>query len=215
MGVDYIEIDVRTSQDGKLFILHDGNLDRTTTGSGPLKAKTAAELRLLSAGKGADEAYRQEKIPTLDEVCRLLSDWNKTHRKKASLYVDCKEVAPAPLLATLEKYALAGTSVFYGSDDYLAALREQRPVARIMPGLTSEADIEAKVARLKPYAFDVKWQALTPSLIKRLHDQHIRVFSDALDYFETGEQYRSAARNGIDVIQTDYVQRVKEALKEQ
>lgn len=212
MQVDYIEIDVRTSKDGQLFILHDGNLDRTTTGHGPLKEKTAAELRQLSAGKGTGEAYAEERIPTLDDVCRLLTDWNKTHQKQAALYVDCKDVLPAPLGAALQSYSLAGTSVFYGTDDYLAALRELLPVARIMPGLKSEADIDAKVARLKPYAFDVKWQALTPSLIKRLHALNILVFSDALDYFETKEQYRLAVQNGIDVIQTDFVQRVKETL---
>ena len=32
MGVELIEIDVRTSSDGTLVILHDGNLDRTTSG---------------------------------------------------------------------------------------------------------------------------------------------------------------------------------------
>ncbi len=212
MQVDYIEIDVRTSKDGQLFILHDGNLDRTTTGHGPLKEKTAVELRQLSAGKGTGEAYAQERIPALEEVCRLLNDWNKTHQKQAALYVDCKDVAPEPLLAVLKAYGLAETSVFYGTDDYLAALRKLLPAARIMPGLKSEADIESKVARLKPYAFDMKWQALTPSLTQRLHTLKIFVFADALDYFETEDQYRLAVQNGIDVIQTDFVQRVKETL---
>ena len=37
MGVDFIEIDVRTSSDGALLILHGGNLERTTDGQGPIK----------------------------------------------------------------------------------------------------------------------------------------------------------------------------------
>ena len=40
MGVEFIEIDVRTSSDGVLVILHDGNLDRTTSGQGPIKNLT-------------------------------------------------------------------------------------------------------------------------------------------------------------------------------
>ena len=37
LRVNFIEIDVRTSADGQLVILHDGTLNRTTTGAGPLK----------------------------------------------------------------------------------------------------------------------------------------------------------------------------------
>ena len=98
MQVDYIEIDVRTSLDGQLMILHDGQLNRTTTGTGPLKDKTAAELKQLSAGKGYGDAYAAEQIPTLAEVCALLADWNARHKHQTHLYVDCKDVDPKPLV---------------------------------------------------------------------------------------------------------------------
>jgi glycerophosphoryl diester phosphodiesterase len=96
VGVDYIEIDVRTTLDGKLVILHDGTLNRTTNGEGPLKNKRFVELRELSAGKGFIK-FDKERIPTLEEVCELISRWNFWHKKKTYIYVDCKDVAPAPL----------------------------------------------------------------------------------------------------------------------
>ncbi len=42
-----IEVDVATSADGVLFLLHDETLDRTTTGEGPLAEKTWAEISKL------------------------------------------------------------------------------------------------------------------------------------------------------------------------
>ena len=33
-GIDYVEIDVRTSKDGVLYVIHDSKLDRTTDGTG-------------------------------------------------------------------------------------------------------------------------------------------------------------------------------------
>jgi glycerophosphoryl diester phosphodiesterase len=60
-GADGLEMDVHLSADGVVVVHHDGTLDRTTNGSGPLVARTAAELAALDPGDGRG-------IPTLREV---------------------------------------------------------------------------------------------------------------------------------------------------
>lgn len=60
-GVDAVELDVHLSADGRLVVIHDERLDRTTNGNGQVAARTLAALRRLDAGAG-------ERIPTLDEV---------------------------------------------------------------------------------------------------------------------------------------------------
>ena len=42
LGADFIEFDVHLSKDGELVVIHDPTLDRTTSGSGPVKGRTAA-----------------------------------------------------------------------------------------------------------------------------------------------------------------------------
>jgi glycerophosphoryl diester phosphodiesterase len=64
LGVDAIELDVHFLE-GRLWVIHDTELDRTTNGSGPLKAQTTAQLRALDAGNGA-------RIPFLEEVMELI-----------------------------------------------------------------------------------------------------------------------------------------------
>lgn len=64
-GATAVEVDVRTSRDGELFILHDATLDRTTNGKGPANALTLAELQQLDAGSWFADAYRGERIPSL------------------------------------------------------------------------------------------------------------------------------------------------------
>jgi glycerophosphoryl diester phosphodiesterase len=44
-GADVIECDVRATSDRALLVLHDATLERTTSGSGPLRAMTAVEAR--------------------------------------------------------------------------------------------------------------------------------------------------------------------------
>ena len=45
LGSDMLEVDVNTTKDDKLAIIHDGAVDRTTNGTGPVADYTMAELR--------------------------------------------------------------------------------------------------------------------------------------------------------------------------
>jgi glycerophosphoryl diester phosphodiesterase len=75
-GADALELDVRLTADGAPVVCHDATLDRTTDASGPLRARTLAELRGVDAGarfspdRGGSFPYRggSARIPTLGEV---------------------------------------------------------------------------------------------------------------------------------------------------
>lgn len=60
-GADGVELDVQLSRDGRLVILHDFDVSRTTNGQGRVAELTVAELQTFDAGKG-------QKIPTLDDL---------------------------------------------------------------------------------------------------------------------------------------------------
>ncbi|PLK45133.1 glycerophosphodiester phosphodiesterase family protein [Emticicia sp. TH156] len=214
MGVDYIEIDVRTTKDGQLAILHDGTLNRTTNGTGPMKNYTLDELKQLSAGKGWKEAFNDERIPTLTETAALVAQWNKAHKHKTHLYVDCKDVTPEPLVKELKDYNLLKDAVFYGSDDFLLALKTVYPKAKLMPSLDKPEEIADKVAKLKPYAFDVRWTTLNETLVAEIHKHGVKVFSDVLGLLDTPANYKKATAMKVDLIQTDYVRKVYKTLIE-
>jgi glycerophosphoryl diester phosphodiesterase len=88
VGATAAEIDVRTSKDGRLFLLHDTTLDRTTNGKGLANALTLAELQRLDAGSHFDPEFRGEKIPSLVEAARVAKD-------KIGLLLDLKEQGDA------------------------------------------------------------------------------------------------------------------------
>jgi len=68
LGADMIEADVRRTPDGRLVLLHDALLDRTTDGRGPLSALSFDELRQLDAGSWFSPRFAGERIPLLDEL---------------------------------------------------------------------------------------------------------------------------------------------------
>ena len=75
-GADAFELDVRLTRDGAPVVIHDATLERTTSLTGPVRARTLAELRAADAGHwytpdgGRTMPCRAQgvRIPTLAEV---------------------------------------------------------------------------------------------------------------------------------------------------
>lgn len=211
-GADFIEVDVRTTNDGVLMIMHDANLERTTNGKGAFKLYDAAYLKSLSAGKGFTGVFENEKIPTLEETCQLISDWNTSRQQKTYLYIDAKDVEPQPLVAILKKYGLDENAVYYGSDDFLWRLTSVFEGAKLLPALKNKTDIMAKFNKLKPYAFDASWLSLTKEMVDEIHRLGVKVFTDLLGPLDTEINYIKAREMGVDLIQTDRILVVQKTL---
>jgi glycerophosphoryl diester phosphodiesterase len=102
-GWSMLEIDLRTSKDGVIVLMHDPTLDRTTNGKGPVKDHTLAQLREFRL-KDRQGQLTEHRIPTLDEAMQ----WA---RGKALLALDKKEVTVKEVVRVItqhraESYAL-------------------------------------------------------------------------------------------------------------
>src|SRR2546423_10528775 len=74
-GADLVELDYYHSKDGKLVVVHDGTLDRTTDATNrwrqskiKIESRTAAEIQSLDTGGWFDAKYAGTKIPLLIEA---------------------------------------------------------------------------------------------------------------------------------------------------
>ena len=212
-GAHFIEVDVRTTKDGILMIMHDANLERTTNGKGAFKLYDAKYLKTLSAGKGYSDSFENEKIPTLEESCQLIYEWNLTHKAKTFFYIDAKDVEPKPLLSILKKYNLEANSVFYGTDDFLHRLKMEFEGAKLLPALKNPNEIIEKFNNLKPFAFDASWLSLTKEMVDEIHRLGVKVFTDLLGPLDTEINYMKARDMGLDLIQTDRILAVQKIVK--
>jgi glycerophosphoryl diester phosphodiesterase len=79
--VKMIEIDVQLSSDGVPIIIHDYTLERTTNGTGFVGNYTLKELKQLDAGSWYSQKYRNERIPTLEEVFQLFKPFSNQGKK--------------------------------------------------------------------------------------------------------------------------------------
>lgn len=76
LGVFAVELDIQVSADGELVVIHDGFLERSTLGQGPVSAKSVAELAAVDACHRAFPAWPEtEGVPTLRAVMAILHDF--------------------------------------------------------------------------------------------------------------------------------------------
>lgn len=131
LGADVLEMDLHSTSDGVLVVMHDDAVGRTTDGSGPIHGYTLDELKELDAGyrwtadDGATFPYRGQGItvPTLEELFQALPD--------APMNIEIKQSEPsiiAPFCDLLREYGRT-QSVLVASFDQetVRAFREACP----------------------------------------------------------------------------------------
>jgi glycerophosphoryl diester phosphodiesterase len=156
-GADGLELDVHLSADRVPVVVHDATLDRTTDGTGPVAALTAAELARVDAGCRFMDArggfpFRGQRfgVPTLREV--LLR-----HRGVPiiiEMKIDSEEMA-ARVADDLRAAGAEGTACAAGSGRVSAAA-----IRRALPHVASSAShAEVRMALYRSWA---GWPATRP-----------------------------------------------------
>ncbi|MEO0206814.1 MAG: glycerophosphodiester phosphodiesterase family protein [candidate division WOR-3 bacterium] len=196
LGLDFIEIDVHQTKDEKLVSIHDSSLKRTTGLDKNVQDAYYDEIRDLSAGAWFGTIYKDEKIPSIDEVFELA-------RGKIKIYVDFKEGEPEYLVDCMRRHGVLESCVIYGDPQKLSKIKLLEPNSKVMPGLNNPTQIDDLIKICQPYAFDTKWEILSKELISECHFKGVKVFSDAMGGHENINDFYKAMEWGIDCIQTD------------
>src|SRR5262249_28010448 len=97
LGADFVEFDVRTTSDGKFFLLHDSTLDGKTTGKGAISSTPSSVVETLSAGVKFGRPFAGIRLPTLDEFLTCVEG-------KVNLYFDAKAISSEALAAAVERH---------------------------------------------------------------------------------------------------------------
>lgn len=138
LGVPLIETDLRRSQDGVLFLLHDAALDRTTDSKGPIAAVPASRLAEVRLANG-------ETLPRFEDLYAL-------SRGRAVLVVDMKVNAVEQLADWIAGHGSFSDVVFFVSDPAALAsagrARARHPRMLVMAKLPALGDLRGVSAAL-------------------------------------------------------------------
>lgn len=189
LGVDFVEIDVRTTKDGRFVLMHDGNVDRMTNGKGNVHEMTFEEIRALNV--------RGQKVPTLDEALAAM-------RGRCGVYFDAKRIAAEDIIAALKKHDLMERAVVYGGFPLMKALSEQGHPELAMPEAVSVEVSQRILKELNPKVIAFDRRDFTPEVIALAKGAGKGIFVDRLGQQDTPEHWKEAVAMGATGIQTDH-----------
>jgi glycerophosphoryl diester phosphodiesterase len=208
-GAHVAEIDVRLTRDGKLVLMHDGDVDRTTDGSGPVKAMTLGEVKKLDAGRWFDRKYTGIKVPTLDEVLTwsrgrlgLLVDM-KNYPERDPLFID-------EMIATIQRNHAEDFAIPAGFDHpSLAEIHRRQPdwpLEMIIPCRLADTVHAARAAGSVLVSLEAEHAVKAD--IEKMHAAGLSVLTTLLSVDHGGELLDM----GVDFFESDDVTLVRKTL---
>jgi glycerophosphoryl diester phosphodiesterase len=195
-GADFFELDVRTTADGRLVLMHDATVDRTTDGHGPVRSLTFDQIRALDAGAKFSPQFAGTRVPSFDEALALAHG-------KIGVYVDSKDIAPADLAAALAKADMQSAVAIYGGSGFLKKVQALSPSLKIMPEADSAATLDKLLAELslRVVAFDAG--DFKDDAIAVAKSAGVDVYVDRLWSADKPADWQDAVDRGATGIQTD------------
>jgi len=134
LGVDMIELDVRLTKDGEVVVIHDHTLQRTTTGNGFVRNYLLREIKQLDAGSWFHPSFSDQRIPTLEEVLRLVGHkvWIDIELKSDFFCRKRNGILERKVLDIVQKCSMNNRVLFSSFDhDMLINIKKMQPEARV------------------------------------------------------------------------------------
>lgn len=204
VNCDGIEFDVQMTMDGEIIVCHDYSVDRTTNGSGYIKNLTLKEIKDLDAGSWFDKRFKGERIPTLEEVFKIIPPGILMNIEIKNLALERRDIEQKVVDLILKYNRI--DDVIISSFDHLS-LKTVREINKdIKIGVLTYAYLLDAINYIKSHEFDAysihpSEEYLNKSLIKEAHDNGYKVFSYTVNDREIADIFKNM---GVDAIITNY-----------
>ena len=201
-GADYVEIDLRTTADSQLVIMHDASVDRMTNDTGLVKNMPWEKLHTLQVKDRAHPEWGEQEVPLFTQVLDLC-------RGKIYIYLDFKNADPAPAWREIVKRGMEKEVLVYINAPF--QFNEWRKVAPGMPLMVSlpanvrGADsITSFLEKYHPDVLDGDFDEYTTEMIKAAAALGVMVLPDIQRPGENAALWDAAIQKALQGLQTDH-----------
>jgi len=215
-GAAIIECDIRYSKDGVLVLMHDRSLNRTSTGEGLVSDYTLEELKRI-------ELIDMNGTPTGDEI-PTLKETLEWARDKAVLHLDIKDgIEPSHVVQEIRQANAQGFSVVI-----VYSFEKMMQYYHLDPDLMMSVTARSpeEIQRLKEFDISMKNLKIFVgvsepdlSVYEELHNLKRYCILGTMHNLDNRALkhgvmvYQELYRNGADILSTDNVELVVEAIR--
>lgn len=206
-GADYVEVDLRTTKDGHLVVMHDATVDKMTNGKGEVKDLLYEEIKKLvirNTKVGDQKIYR---VPDFKSVL-------KTCKDHINIYLDFKDADVSPTYALIKKTGMEHHVVVYlNKEDQYDAWKKAAPEIPLMASLPEKMSLHQLDSLLNKKEINIVDNAYDPEEIKFLHQKGIAIWLDVESEYEDSVTWKKMLSINADGLQTDHPKRLIQYLK--
>ncbi len=207
LGVDMVELDVQLTRDEQIVVIHDHELDRTTSGSGMVRNHTLSQLGDLDAGTWFSSEFSGEQVLSLREVLALVAGRVRLNVEIKALADDWEILVPS-LLDLLSHAGVRETTIISCFEP--AALQTVRRLdPRMAVGLLWHLpDLDEAwrwCAELRASSLHPFWMLVDPAVLQAARKRGLRVLAWTVN---DQDEINALVASGIDGIISDYPERL-------
>lgn len=196
LGADYVEIDLRTTRDGHLVLIHNETIDHTTNGKGRIQDLNWEEVEKLTLNAKDGRPY---KLPDFKEAL-------KACKNRINIYLDFKS---ADVRQAYEEIKSAGMEkqvlVYINKTDQYKSWRALAPKMPLMSGLPKNIKTKEELTSfLDKMPLEATDNIPNEALFDAMRENGLSVFLDVQMADEDPVKWKIAMDKGVQGVQTDH-----------
>lgn len=200
-GADYVEIDLRTTKDSQLVIMHDASLTRMTGVNAKVKDLVYDSIKTLNVRDINHPEWASQMIPSFQEVLQLC-------KGKINIYLDFKEASvqqafKAIVTNKMEKHVV----VYINQPQQLIDWKRIAPNMPLMISLpatiTSKAMMDSVLTKYPIDILDGNYNEYNLETVQAARDKRVPIWAD-IQGKDEDKHWQAALALGIDGLQTDH-----------
>ena len=164
LGVDFVEIDVRTTKDGHFVSIHNDTVDDYVVDgtTGKVRDFTLDALRRLDIGSRVGPPWKGQRIPTFEEILDLC-------KGQCGIYLDLKDAPVAPLVEAVRQRGMERDVLWYADPDEIRELKSLCPECVGMPDPGPEKNLPQLIEEFRPGVIAATWRHFSKSFADTCH----------------------------------------------
>lgn len=212
-SADYVELDIRTSKDGKLVLMHDGTVDRMTNGKGninELSFDTIRKLKLYNKNISNSDTLQ---VPAFDEALQLC-------KNKINIYLDFKDANVSHVYEAIIKAHMQNQIVVYiNTPKQYADWRKYVPnmplILSLNQKLKDSLEMVDYLNKINIDILDGNWNEYTTEMVNAAKKMGVPIWADMQAKKEDDDYWLKGIKLGLLGIQTDHPKELVKLLRQQ
>jgi len=211
IGADFIEVDLRTTKDSQLVVMHDATINRMTGINGSIHNITFDSLRKLEVRESKHPEWGNHVIPTFQEVLKL-------SKRRINIYLDFKNASAQSAYNEIVAAGMENNVIVYiNNPNQFTDWRNVAPNIPLMISLPGTVKTkEALFQVLEKYQTDLldgNYNEYNVETVAAAKEKNIPIWADIQSVDENPILWDKALNLSLQGLQTDYPKALIDYLK--